>query len=132
MGDLLQPLIDRDKSLRCPLWLWVQAGAATAVEALLRNTAHTEDVDADVFVALQRCRGSDTVRTQISDRLKEHVGEEEFQRLMVVAATRRLLSELREAQGEERDPEVDIVSDALAQGANPNAREESLDDAEDE
>jgi len=126
--DILQPLIDRDKSLRCPLWLWVQVGSIPAVEALLRNSAHDEEVDADALVALQRCRGGEEAKQQIADRLREHVGEEEFKRLEAVAATRRLLLELREAHGEERDPELDVVRDALAHGANPNAREEEEDE----
>jgi len=126
--DILQPLIDRDKTLRCPLWLWVQVGSVLAVEALLRNSAHDEEVDADSLVALQRCRGSEEAKLQITERLREHVGEEEFKRLEAVAATRRLLLELREAHGEERDPDLDIVHDALAHGANPNAREEEEDE----
>ena len=52
----MQPNIERDKILRCPLWIWVQNGAVTAVEALLRNVAHDEEVDADVLMALQRRR----------------------------------------------------------------------------
>jgi len=125
--DILQPLIDRDKSLRCPLWIWVQFGGATAVEALLRNAAHDEEVDADVMMALQRCRGNEDARQSIQEHIREHVGDEEFRRLEVVAATRRLLSELREAHTEERDLDVKIVHDTLQHGANPNAREEEDD-----
>jgi len=130
LEDVLHPLIDRDKTVRCPLWFWVQVGSVPAVEALLRNAAHDEEVDADALVALQRCRGSDEAKQQITERLCEHVGEEEFKRLEVVAATRRLLLELREAHGEERDPDLAVVHDALAHGANPNAREEEEDDEE--
>merc|ERR1739848_24776 len=71
--DLLSPSICRDKSLRCPLWVWVQAGGVTAVEALLRNSAHDEEVDTDVVVALQRCRGIDESTQRIEDRLQEFV-----------------------------------------------------------
>lgn len=129
----MQPLIERDKNLRCPLWIWVQAGEGTAVEALLRNIAHDEEVDVDVMVALQRCRGDETARQQITDRIREHVGGEEFRRLETAAATRRLLFELREAHSDERDVDLGIVYDTLAHGADPNAREEDvLDDVEDE
>jgi len=130
--DILQPIINRDKSLRCPLWIWVQAGGVTAVEALLRNSSHDEEVEVDVLVGLQRCRGTDADKQLIADQLKEFVGEEEFKRLSAVAGTRRLLHELREAHTEDRDIDIEVVHSALAQGANPNAREESLDDAEDE
>eukprot|EP00929_Paragymnodinium_shiwhaense_P006803 TRINITY_DN110764_c0_g1_i1.p1 TRINITY_DN110764_c0_g1~~TRINITY_DN110764_c0_g1_i1.p1 ORF type:complete len:1400 (-),score=415.85 TRINITY_DN110764_c0_g1_i1:154-4353(-) len=129
----LQPLIDRDKTLRCPLWIWVQAGASTYVEALLRNASHDEDIDVDVIVALQRCRGGEAVQSQISAHLRDYVGDEdEFARLSSLAATRRLLQELREAQGEERDIDMTVLYDTLALKADPNAREESLDDDEDE
>ena len=65
---------------------------------------------------------------------QDHLGEEEFKRLEAAAATRRLLMELREAASrmqheqsefgswlsqahtEEREPELDIVCEALAQG----------------
>merc|ERR1712070_38398 len=57
-----------------------------------------------------------------------YVGEEEFKRLTIAASTRRLLHELREAHNEERDIDIDIVHDTLALGANPNAREESLEE----
>lgn len=126
--DALRPLIEGDRSLRVPLWMWVQAGGVTAVEALLRNSRHDEEVDTDVLVALQRCRGDDAGKQQISDRIREHVGEEEFRRLTVSAATRRLLNELRDAHSEERAFDLAIVQDALALGANANAREEGLDD----
>lgn len=129
--DILQPLIDRDKSLRCPLWIWVQFGGVTAVEALLRNAAHEEEVDADVLMALQRCRGGAQAHQQLAEHLRKHVGEEEFRRLEQAAATRRLLQELREAHTEERDLDLGVVCESLAQGANPNAREEEvMDDAE--
>lgn len=126
--DMLKPLIDRDKSLRCPLWTWVQAGASAAVEALLRNAAHDEEVDADVMMALQRCRGDEATKLEIAARIQEHVGEKEFQRLAAIAATRRLLLEVREAHSEERNLELEVLRDALGHGANPNAREEALDD----
>jgi len=126
--DLMKPIIDSDKSLRCPLWLWVQFGTVMAVEALLRNAAHDEEVDTDVFMALQRCRASETSRKQIEQRLHEFVGDEEFKRLRTAAATRRLLHEAREAQSEERDLDLEVIRDALAHGANPNAREESLEE----
>merc|ERR1712060_54967 len=122
--DLLHSLINRDKSVRLSLWFWVQVGEATAVEALLRNAAHDERVDADVFMALQRCRGTESVQQQISDYLREYIGEEEFRRLQVTAATRRLLLELREANNDERDFDLWIICNALACGADPNAREE--------
>lgn len=130
--DLLAPLIDRDKSLRCPLWIWVQSGTVAAVEALLRNAAHDEEVDTDVVMAWQRCRASEANRTQIQARLQEYVGDEEFRRLDSAAGTRRLLLELREAHNEERDLDLAVVVDSLARGANPNAREESLDEPDDE
>eukprot|EP00928_Gymnodinium_smaydae_P031276 TRINITY_DN22_c0_g3_i1.p1 TRINITY_DN22_c0_g3~~TRINITY_DN22_c0_g3_i1.p1 ORF type:complete len:1433 (-),score=369.84 TRINITY_DN22_c0_g3_i1:79-4377(-) len=130
--DLLQPLVLADASLRCPLWIWVQAGSATAVEALLRNSAHEEEVTEETLVALQRCRGSEAARQQISARICQHVGVTEFQRLGAMAAARRLLMELREAYGEKRDFDRELVREALAQGANPNAREETMDDAEDD
>jgi len=126
--DLLRPLVDKDKSLRCPLWMWIQAGIPCAVEALLRNASYDEDVDEDALVALQRCRGSEESRRQISDRLQEYVGSEDFQRLAAAAATRRLLMEVREALGEKRNLDLAVIRDALACGANPNAREEDIDD----
>lgn len=126
--DFLRPLIARDRSLRCPLWFWVQAGSVMAVEALLRNAAHDEDVDVDVFVALQRCRGDDASKQMINDHVHEHVGDEEYRRLEAAAATRRLLLELRDAHTEERDLDLDIVQDTLSRGANPNATEEALED----
>lgn len=43
--------------MRLPLWVWIQAGSAAAVEALLRNAAHEEAVGEDVFIALQRSSG---------------------------------------------------------------------------
>merc|ERR1712176_1563607 len=46
--NYLQPLVDNDKGLKVPLWVWVQAGRTTAVEALLRNANHEEDIDVDV------------------------------------------------------------------------------------
>eukprot|EP00435_Cladocopium_sp_Y103_P046929 s615_g13.t1 len=55
----------------------------------------------------------------------EHLGAEEFQRLSAAAATRRMLLELREAHTEEREPELDLILEALAQGANANAQEEA-------
>merc|ERR1712061_68433 len=117
----------------CPLWIWVQAGEGTAVEAQLRNIAHEEEVDVDVMVALQRCRGNEVARQQITDRIREHVGAEEFRRLETTAATRRLLLEVREAHSDERDLDLGIIYDTIAHGADPNAREEDvLEDVEEE
>merc|ERR1712032_1453384 len=79
-----------------------------------------------------RSRGSEVSRQQIADRIREYSGDEEFRRLGGVAATRRLLHELREAHNEERDFDLEIVHDTIACGANPNAREESLDEPEEE
>lgn len=132
LDDTFMPLIAKDKSLRCPLWVWVQSGAVSATEALVRNAAHDEDIDADVLVALQRCRGTGAEKEQISTLLKEHVGQEEYQRLEAAGATKRLLMELREAYTEERDPELDVICDALSLGANPNAQEEDGDEDVDE
>lgn len=132
--DSLKPLIYRDRSLRCPLWVWVQFGATMAVEALLRNASHEEEVDSHVLVALQRCRKSgetdgDTEAVEkIAEMLREHVGEEEFRRLEQIAATRRLLQEVREAHTDERDLDLEVLCDTLARGANPNTVEGSLDE----
>merc|ERR1719291_1442098 len=133
MEGCLRPLVGSDKSLRCPLWMWVQFGSAPSAEPLLRNAAHEEEVDTDVVVSLQRCSGDSNAKRRIADQLREHVGEEEFSRLEAAAATRRLLQELREAHSEERDPDLEVVCDCLALGANPNAREEEpLDEEEEE
>lgn len=126
--DVLKNAISNDKSLRCPLWVWVQDGNATAVEALLRNTAHDEEIEVDVLVSLQRSRGGPEALKSIADQLRGYVGIQEFQRLDQAAATRRLLQELREAYTEERDPDLDIICDSLEHGANPSAREEDDDD----
>ena len=95
-----------------------------------------------MLVALQRCRAPPEDKAahprpdpglhmhgqeQIAKLLEEHQGCEEFQRLAAAASTRRLLLELREAHTEEREPELDLVLEALAQGANPNAQEEAPD-----
>jgi len=126
--EFLRPLIDRQTSLLCPLWIWVQAGVAVAVEAMLRNSAHDEDVDVDVIMALQRCCCAEESKERIAARIREHVGEDEFRRLSTHAATYRLLMELREAHTEGRDFDLEVVRDALHHGANPNAREEDIDD----
>jgi len=132
LEDVLQPLISRDKRLRCPLWIWVQLGAVAAAEALVRNSSHDEEIDIDVLIALQRCRKGPSEKAEITTLLQEHLGEEEFKRLESAGATRRLLMELREAHTEEREPELDIVCEALAQGANPNAQEEDEDETDEE
>ncbi|CAE7401998.1 rnf217 [Symbiodinium pilosum] len=132
LEDVLQPLIGKDKRLRCPLWMWVQLGAVSAAEALVRNASHDEEIDVDVLVALQRCRGGHSQKAEITSLLQEHLGEEEFKRLEASGATRRLLMELREAHTEEREPELDIVCEALAQGANPNAQEEDEEETDEE
>jgi len=131
LEDVLQPLIGKDKRLRCPLWMWVQIGAVSAAEAIVRNASHDEEIDADVLVALQRCRDH-SAKEEITSLLQDHLGEEEFKRLEAAAATRRLLMELREAHTEEREPELDIVCEALAQGANPNAQEEDEEETDEE
>jgi len=128
--EFLQPLIDSDQSLRCPLWVWVRSGAVTAVEALLRNSAHDEDVDTDVLLALQCCRAVEDCKNKISGHICNYLGEVEFARLNAAAATHRLLLEAREAHSEERDLDLDVISDAIAHGANPNAREESIGEPE--
>ncbi|CAE7570876.1 rnf217 [Symbiodinium microadriaticum] len=131
LEDVLQPLIGKDKRLRCPLWMWVQIGAVSAAEAIVRNASHDEEIDVDVLVALQRCRDH-SAKEEITSLLQDHLGEEEFKRLEAAAATRRLLMELREAHTEEREPELDIVCEALAQGANPNAQEEDEEETDEE
>ncbi|CAJ1450347.1 unnamed protein product, partial [Effrenium voratum] len=62
-------------------------------------------------------------RKQIAEHLREHVGEEQFEKMQTFSATRRLLMELRQALDEERDPEVSVIQEALRSGADPNARE---------
>lgn len=132
LEDILQPLILKDKRLRCPLWIWVQLGSVQASEALVRNASHDEEIDIDVLVGLQRCRGPTVDKEQISNLLQEHLGAEDFQRLSAAAATRRMLLELREAHTEERKPELDLILEALAQGANANAQEEDEDETDEE
>jgi len=132
LEDILQPLIVKDKRLRCPLWIWVQLGAVQACEAMVRNASHDEEIDVDVLVALQRCRGPTEDKEEISNLLQDHLGDEEFKRLEAAAATRRLLLELREAHTEEREPELDLILEALAQGANPNAQEEDEEETDEE
>lgn len=132
LEDILQPLILKDKRLRCPLWIWVQLGSVQASEALVRNASHDEEIDIDVLVGLQRCRGPTVDKEQISNLLQEHLGAEEFQRLSAAAATQRMLLELREAHTEEREPELDLILEALAQGANANAQEEDEDETDEE
>ncbi|CAE7038468.1 rnf217 [Symbiodinium natans] len=132
LEDVLQPLIGKDKRLRCPLWMWVQLGAVSAAEALVRNASHDEEIDIDVLVALQRCRGGHSEKAEMTSLLQEHLGEEEFKRLEAAGATRRLLMELREAHTEEREPELDTILEALAQGANPNAQEEDDEETDEE
>lgn len=128
--DALQPLILRDKSLRCPLWLWVQTGNVIASEALLRNAAHDEEVNADVLLALQRCRISGAL-AELTKLLQDFCGEETFRRLEKQASTRRMLMELREAFHEEREPELDVICDALSKGADAQAQEEVEEEEDD-
>eukprot|EP00435_Cladocopium_sp_Y103_P044245 s1432_g12.t1 len=49
--------------------------------------------------------------------------EEQFQMMQTLSATRRLLMELRQALDEERDIEDSVIVEAMANGADPNARE---------
>jgi len=123
MERLMRPQVQGDPNMRLPLWVWIQAGSAAAVEALLRNAAHEEAVGEDVFIALQRSSGDEESRKQIAEHLREHVGEEQFEKMQTFSATRRLLMELRQALDEERDPEVSVIQEALRSGADPNARE---------
>merc|ERR1712110_655051 len=114
---------------RLPLWVWVQEGTASAVEALLSVAGeHGEQIDVDTLVALQRCHNETASRQEIECKLHQHLGNQEFGKLQAAASTRRLFQELHEAYDDQRNVCLDIIHDTLAKGGNANSQEEEGND----
>lgn len=105
------------------LWIIVQSGNVKAAKKRLKD--QSDSADAGVLLALRRCRDGD--KKELRRIMVEKFGERSVAGWSAEAATYELVTELREALIDKRDPDEELVRELVRLGANTQARGVELD-----
>lgn len=105
------------------LWILVQSGNVKAAKKRLKDG---DTADAGVLLALRRCRDANE-KEELRWIMVEKFGERSVASSEAQAATYELVTELREALLDKRDPDEALVEELVLLGANTQARDVDLD-----